>query len=122
MSTTASKETYARPENQIGYWTHRRIIEHFMRQCGESLTNREIAARVRLSYPQVHKRTAELEDAGTLLNINTKIENGNKCSVYKFNPEPQLFPLPKQLSFTAWAKKEHPEWIFEYEVKMLHKI
>jgi DNA-binding Lrp family transcriptional regulator len=121
MSTTASKETYARPENQIGYWTHRRIIEHFMRQCGESLTNREIAARVRLSYAQVHKRTAELEDAGTLLNISTKIENGNKCSVYKFNPEPQLFPV-KRLTFKQWVKKEFPDVLYKYELLEQHKL
>ena len=121
MTTTASTEAFHKPENVKIRWTHRKIISHFMQGHGESLTNREISARVRLNYPQVHKRTAELVDDGLLVICGSKLEGKNQCSIYRFCNEPQLFPV-KRLTFKQWVTLNYPDIYYKWQVLNKHEL
>ena len=122
MTTTASKEAWVKPENIKWRWTHREIIKHFLQQSKESLTYREISARVRLTYNQVEKRGCELEQEGIITYVGSKIEGNNMNSVFKFNFEPTLFPKPKKLTLKQWMKTHHPEILYKYELLERHQL
>lgn len=113
--TTASKETYAKPENQIGYWTHRNICFNALKNEPKGLTYREVAAKVRLKPDQCWKRMSELHTDGEIKIIGEREENGNANSVYVINPEPELFHIKKE-PLKKWLKNNHPDIYHKWEV------
>ena len=114
---TTSKNAYTK--GQIQFWTHRNIITEAMKD-GQKRTFREIAAKVRLTNEQVWKRVSELEADGTFISVGTKDFNGNQNTLYQYNFDGRN--STKKQSFTAFAKEVHPDWITEYEIKVLHKL
>lgn len=113
MSTTASKEAFKSTQNRVKRESHRKQITRLM-QSGIWLSNRGISERTGLSYEQVHKRTSELVQDGTLRVSAVDIENGNYCSVYKINDELMLFPV-KKLRCAEWLKINYPYIFAEWE-------
>jgi len=110
MSTTSSQQAYLSNENRVKRESHRKQITRLM-QSGIWLTNRGISLRTGLSYEQVHKRTSELVQDGTLKIVAAEFESANLVSVYKINEELMLFPV-KKLRCAEWLKINYPE-VFE---------
>lgn len=119
--STNSIEAFNKPGNKVARWTHRRIISHFLMTSKERLTSREIAARTRLNHSQVHKRISELIDEGKIVVCGVKLEGKNHNGVYKFNPEPVLFPVRK-ITLRQWLKQNNPEILHKYEIIIEHKL
>ena len=113
MATTASKQAFIDTQNVKRRESHRKQITRVM-QSGIWLTNRGISLRTGLDYEQVHKRTSELVQDGTLRIVAAEFESGNLCSVYKINEELMLFPV-KKLRCSEWLKINHPAIFDEWE-------
>jgi DNA-binding Lrp family transcriptional regulator len=119
MTTTASLKALTDPNNQKTRWTHRKIIYNALRDC--KLTNREIAAKVRLKYEQVWKRTSELHMADMIIIVDEKEEDGQANSIYMINPNPTDTSKIK-IKFKDWAKKEYPNIWTEYRTLIHHEL
>ena len=118
--TTASKQTFSKPENQLSYWTHRNICYNALKN-DFGMTYREVAHKVRLKPDSCWKRLSELHSDGKIKVIGERIENGNANSVYAINNEPELFTV-KKLTLREWMKKEHPEILHKYDVLFLREL
>jgi DNA-binding Lrp family transcriptional regulator len=94
-------------------WSHRKILLNQF-QKGFKGTNRQLAKRVRMPYEAVHKRTSELLNDGKITIIGSIDCDGYQNSVYKLSSEPELFTV-KKITFSQWAKKNHPDIFAEYE-------
>jgi len=117
--TTASKEAYAKPENQLSYWTHRNICLNALKN-EFGMTFREVAYKTRLKPDSCWKRMSELNRDGKIKIIGEKMENGNLNSIYAINPEPEKFK--KIPTFSQWVKENYPDILHKYNVLIKHEL
>jgi hypothetical protein len=116
MNTTASLKALINPNNQKTRWTHRKIAHNALKGC--ELTNREIAAKVRLKYEEIWKRTSELHMADMIIIVGEKLENGQPNSIYAHNPNP---PKEKKLTYPQYCKTRE-DWKHIYDALENHKL
>lgn len=118
--TTASKEAYAKPENQLSYWTHRNICLNALKN-EFGMTFREVSNKTKLKPDSCWKRMSELHKDGKIKIIGEKMENGNWNSIYAIVTEPELF-CTKPPTLKAWLKENHPDILHKYNVLIKHEL
>lgn len=119
--TTASKQAFSKPENQLSFWSHKKICLNALKNEPKGLTYREVAAKVRLKPDQCWKRLSELHTEGRIITCGVKEENGNANSIYAINDNPPLFHV-KKLTLREFIEKENPALLHKYEALHEHKL
>jgi hypothetical protein len=115
MKTKASKEAYKDPENAKRRETHKQIVYRCLFQ---PMTFRELSEVCGLKSNQVQKRISDLKSEEMIIEHGEKIENGQKNTIWKRNPDPPLFEIQK-LTLRQWLKREYPLILAEFNVENL---
>lgn len=110
MKTRASFEAYINETNCDHRIKNKELIIEAYKYFG-AMSIRQLAERCGLNYRQCQPRVSELYEDGRLKVVNEVREGNQFNSVFEYNPV--LFGV-KNLSFTAWVKKNYPQTYVEY--------
>lgn len=121
MATTASKQAYFNPDNQVRRISHKKQCYNALIGEKVGLTYIEVAVKTGLTLQQCWKRLSDLHTEKAIYLADTKRLNGSVYSVYRISTQPQLFQTPK-LTFKQFVKQKYPNILHEYEVLHEHKL
>lgn len=119
--TTASKQAYFNPDNQVRRISHKQKCYNALIGETAGLTYIGVSAKTGLTPQQCWKRISELNKDGLIVIVDTKKIQNSTFSVYRINNQPQLFQTPK-LTFKQFVKQENPELWHKWEVLHEHKL
>ena len=97
--TKASNEAYFNLQNKKRRATHKELILSVIKESKVSMSTLDMANETGLPYISTLKRVSDLFKEGKLLIVGDVLINGNKHSLYMYNPNPTLFDIRTKTNF-----------------------